>query len=67
VGAPLNSPASNNPSPSITTSIPATNATIKPSTLPAAPVATGMNPQHGQPGHRCDIAVGAPLDSKPKQ
>ena len=29
------------------------------------PVATakGMNPAHGQPGHRCDIAVGAPLSS----
>ena len=25
----------------------------------------GMNPPHGQPGHRCDIAVGAPLNSKP--
>ena len=24
-----------------------------------------MNPAHGQPGHRCDISVGAPLDSKP--
>jgi hypothetical protein len=23
----------------------------------------GMNPPHGQPGHRCDIAVGAPLNS----
>jgi hypothetical protein len=22
-------------------------------------VAKGMNPQHGQAGHRCDIAVGA--------
>ena len=22
----------------------------------------GANPPHGQPGHRCDIAVGAPLD-----
>lgn len=21
-----------------------------------------LNPQHGQPGHRCDIPVGAPLD-----
>jgi hypothetical protein len=21
----------------------------------------GLNPPHGQPGHRCDIAVGAPL------
>jgi hypothetical protein len=26
-------------------------------------VAKGMNPQHGQAGHRCDIAVGAPLNS----
>ncbi len=25
----------------------------------------GMNPAHGQPGHRCDIAVGQPLNSKP--
>ncbi|MBF6608164.1 MAG: hypothetical protein ITG00_05455 [Flavobacterium sp.] len=45
--------------------------------LPPAPVnntpmqatqqnsATGMNPAHGQPGHRCDIAVGAPLSSAP--
>lgn len=29
-----------------------------------APVAKGMNPAHGQPGHRCDIPVGAPLNSK---
>jgi hypothetical protein len=31
----------------------------------AAPVAVakGMNPAHGQPNHRCDIAVGAPLNS----
>lgn len=40
--------------PQITT----TNATV-PATKP------GMNPPHGQPGHRCDIAVGAPLNSKP--
>lgn len=27
-----------------------------------------LNPPHGQPGHRCDIAVGAPLDgSRPAQ
>lgn len=31
-------------------------------TTPVA-VAKGMNPAHGQPGHRCDIAVGAPLNS----
>lgn len=37
--------------------------------LPAAPVKStaGLNPAHGQPGHRCDISVGAPLDSKPIQ
>lgn len=27
--------------------------------------APGMNPPHGEPGHRCDIAVGQPLSSKP--
>lgn len=27
--------------------------------------APGMNPPHGQPGHRCDIQVGQPLNSKP--
>lgn len=33
----------------------------------SAPVKTapGMNPPHGEPGHRCDIAVGQPLNSKP--
>lgn len=24
-----------------------------------------LNPAHGQPGHRCDISVGAPLNSDP--
>ncbi len=24
-----------------------------------------LNPEHGKPGHRCDIAVGAPLNSTP--
>ena len=28
------------------------------------PTAPGMNPPHGQPNHRCDIPVGAPLNSK---
>lgn len=31
------------------------------------PTKPGMNPPHGQPGHRCEIAVGAPLNSKPVQ
>lgn len=33
----------------------------------ATETAAGMNPPHGQPGHRCDIAVGAPLNSAPAQ
>lgn len=28
-----------------------------------ASVAAGVNPAHGQPNHRCDIAVGAPLNT----
>lgn len=62
VGAPLNSPKTNvAPAPVTTTTTKAQPATI------AAPTTTapGMNPPHGQPGHRCDIAVGAPLNSKP--
>ena len=34
-----------------------------PAQTQAAPTAAGMNPPHGQPNHRCDIAVGAPLNS----
>ena len=30
-----------------------------------ATAANGLNPAHGQPGHRCDIAVGKPLNSTP--
>ncbi len=44
----------------------APTTTAKPAAAPTT-VAPGSNPAHGQPGHRCDIAVGAPLDSKPKQ
>ena len=31
----------------------------------AAVANNNINPAHGQPGHRCDIPVGAPLDSPP--
>ena len=36
-----------------------------PQTQPQTPAVAkaGMNPPHGQPGHRCDISVGAPLSS----
>jgi hypothetical protein len=70
VGAPLNSkpaaPATVQAAPVTTTAAGQTpsNVTIKevPNTVKTAP---GMNPPHGEPGHRCDIAVGAPLNSKP--
>jgi hypothetical protein len=67
VGAPLDSPAGtrkstppvvsgqNNPLQTGTSPIPT-------ATTPTTP---GMNPPHGQPDHRCDIAVGVPLDSPP--
>jgi len=63
VGAPLNSP------PGKTTAATTNAATTQPVTMntTTTPVKTapGMNPPHGQPGHRCDIAVGAPLNSAP--
>lgn len=31
---------------------------------PAVKTQPGMNPPHGQPGHDCAVAVGAPLNSK---
>jgi hypothetical protein len=66
VGAPLNSKPTVQPS---TAKAVTTTPTIQPNIAqqPAVvtPVAPGMNPQHGQPGHRCDIAVGAPLNSAP--
>lgn len=44
-------------------------ATVQASQPAGAPVsassAAGMNPAHGEPNHRCDIAVGAPLNSPP--
>jgi hypothetical protein len=40
------------------------NTNIEQQAVPAQPVATtALNPEHGQPNHRCDIAVGAPLNS----
>ncbi|RLJ73849.1 hypothetical protein [Pedobacter alluvionis] len=62
VGAPLNPTASvqpqrnTNPKPAAASAIAAVNTSGK-----------KLNPKHGEPGHRCDIAVGAPLDSKPTQ
>ena len=64
VGAPLNSPPGKPPAqPTMVQQ----GAPVQPGPVQAAPVQTapGMNPPHGQPNHRCDIPVGAPLDSPP--
>ena len=51
---------------STATPVPVANPTKDaPLMTPESVIAPGMNPPHGQPGHRCDIAVGAPLDSPP--
>lgn len=39
--------------------------TTAPATSNTTTTTAGLNPEHGKPGHRCDIAVGAPLNSKP--
>lgn len=39
--------------------------TINTTTSQNVSTPNGMNPPHGQPGHRCEIAVGAPLNSAP--
>lgn len=56
VGAPLNSA----PKAGTTTQNPSAPAP-KVSTSQAVPAGLKTNPAHGQPGHRCDLAVGAPL------
>lgn len=71
VGAPLDSkptqPATVNKAPqSVVTQPSAQPVVINPATTPVA-TGPGLNPEHGKPGHRCDIAVGAPLNSKPTQ
>lgn len=66
VGAPLNSPAVQSTSqqggvPMQTNNAAAKTSSVKTNT--SITTAKGMNPPHGQTGHRCDIAVGAPLNS----
>jgi len=64
VGAPLNSPPGKSPTQPITVQ-PNVNTQTTTTPTTATSTAAGMNPPHGQPNHRCDIAVGAPLDSPP--
>ncbi|MDR6969449.1 hypothetical protein J2X31_003480 [Flavobacterium arsenatis] len=67
VGAPLNSPKKATLSPHDVPK-PTSLEQPAPKTLQTQPVTTetapGMNPPHGQPGHRCEIAVGAPLPTE---
>lgn len=74
VGAPLNGSASAAQPVAQPAAIPITQPSTNiqaPLSLPvnatptANTAAAGLNPEHGKPGHRCDIAVGAPLNSKP--
>ena len=73
VGAPLNSaPAKTAETPATTIQPSISPATVtQPATTTAVPTVNEkgeqLNPEHGKPGHRCEIAVGAPLNSKPKQ
>ncbi len=51
----------------VTTTPPATTP-IQPVQQPATAPAVNtvaLNPAHGMPGHRCDLKVGAPLNSAP--
>jgi hypothetical protein len=49
------------------TPVTSTNATTS-NTIESNPFADlkGNNPEHGQPNHRCDIPVGAPLNTPPQ-
>jgi hypothetical protein len=61
VGAPLNSSPPGN-APSIQATPPHVNLAPQ---ADQTQTASGMNPPHGQPNHRCGIPVGAPLNSTP--
>ena len=70
VGAPLNTPATTVQPNVSATAAPVTTATnieTKKVVPEVNSSSTALNPKHGEPGHRCDIAVGAPLNSKPTQ
>lgn len=59
VGAPLNAV---NPAPAPVNAAPANNTPVVTEEA-AVPAQKGvkLNPEHGQPGHSCSVAVGAPL------
>lgn len=67
VGAPLNSASNKSVAPVSQTNVQplATQTITSKMSTPKVVTAKGMNPPHGEKDHRCDIAVGAPLNSKP--
>lgn len=66
VGAPLNSQTNGKPAAPQTNQIQMPQMqTITQTAAVKTVTPKGMNPPHGQPNHRCDIPVGAPLNSKP--
>jgi len=60
VGAPLNSPIATGKT---TAPQVVSNTSVTVPSAAVTPTPKGMNPPHGQSGHRCDIPVGSPLDS----
>lgn len=77
VGAPLNSPATQQPTPTpINNTVQLKPQATPPAAAPAEPIKiqessappalsqsgkVKLNPEHGQPGHKCEIPVGSPL------
>lgn len=57
----VDSPATTSNTNNISETVPA-NAVASNADQPGKPA---LNPAHGEPFHRCDIAVGAPIDSAP--
>ncbi|TCD11511.1 hypothetical protein EZ449_04405 [Pedobacter frigidisoli] len=64
VGAPLNRTVVAQPQQNTTSQPATTNVPVQAVTNTSG---QKLNPKHGEPNHRCDIAVGAPLNSKPVQ
>ena len=60
---PANGNTNTPPPPNTNNSVPLSN-TPSPAGTPTSAVA--LNPAHGFPNHRCDIAVGAPLHAPPQ-
>ncbi|UQD55966.1 hypothetical protein [Flavobacterium sp. K5-23] len=64
-GAPLNSPGNGTAAGPSATAQPLQIGTSTQTATAKTVTPKGVNPPHGESGHRCDIAVGAPLNSKP--